>query len=94
MRGLFPRTTPVWPLLLSVLVAASLLGGCASYRAQPSPAAGSGGDPALPTVEPHWWHLRFRLHRAAPAATASYLDGMIAVEVIAPLLARHEREMA
>lgn len=82
-----------WQVILVTLLASWLLAGCASYESQPQPASRTGLDISELGGEARWWHVRFRFERAGPNATNSYLDGLLAVEVIAPLLEAREREM-
>jgi hypothetical protein len=69
------------------------LGACATNTAPSSPdavvtAAGS-DEPELP----RWWYLRFRLARAVDDGVDSYLDALIADQVLAPVIAQHRTEL-
>lgn len=83
-----------WRTWLLTLVACGLFAGCASVDSQAPTAPRSAVDAAGLTDESRWWHVRFRFHRDGLATTNSYLDGLMAVELMAPLLEQREREMA
>jgi hypothetical protein len=80
-------------VLLLVSISGLLLGGCASQKPQAGAESADGAKVGELGDEDRWWHVRFRFHRPGLAWTDSYLDGLVAVEVIAPVLAQREREM-
>jgi len=40
--------------------------------------------------QPRWWYLRFRLQRNAAGEVDSYLDALLADQVLAPVIGQHE----
>jgi len=78
-------------VLFGILLVA--LGACATNPAPSLPdalvtAAGS-DEPELP----RWWYLRFRMARAADDEVDSYLDALIADQVLTPVIAQHRTEL-
>jgi hypothetical protein len=70
-----------------------VLGACTTNPAPSSPdrvviAAGL-EEPELP----RWWYMRFRLARAADEGVDSYLDALIADQILAPVIAQHQAEL-
>ena len=77
-------------LFAIVLVA---LGACATNTAPSLPdavvtAAGS-DEPELR----RWWYMRFRLARAPDDEVDSYLDALIADQIVAPIISQHRTEL-
>lgn len=78
-------------ILFGVLLVA--LGACATNPAPSLPdavvtAAGS-DEPELP----RWWYMRFRLARAPDDEVDSYLDALIADQIVAPVISQHQAEL-
>lgn len=71
-----------------------LLLGCVSPEARRAPGSQQGADSSARIDGLHWWHVRFRFSRLSPDQTNSYLDGLVAVEVMAPVLDQIEAEIA
>ncbi len=77
--------------LLGLLLLA--LAGCATIPEQSSArqvvATGQPGDAELP----RWWYVRFRLRRGDAGEVDSFLDPLIADQVLAPVIARNETDI-
>jgi len=88
--GTEPVLRPMrWGLVLWGLFL--LLGGCAT---QPQPQRAEPQQPvaavrSVDSVAPGWWYLRFRLQRGADGTVDSFLDALIADQVLADVIARH-----
>ena len=77
-------------LLAMVLVA---IGACATNTAPSLPDAVVTAAGSDETELPRWWYLRFRLARAADDEVDSYLDALIADQVLAPVIAQYQTEL-
>ena len=70
-----------------------MLVACTSPESRRSPAAPAGVERSAADDPLQWWHVRFRFSRSAADETDSYLDGLVAVEVVAPVLDEIETDI-
>lgn len=85
------RGDMVWTRLPSVVLLA-VLAGCAGGPAQVGPTDTLAGAPT-PGTQPGWWYVRFRLARPADNGVDSYLDALVADQVVSPALERYRTQI-
>jgi hypothetical protein len=90
------QTVFCFPFASRVLLFAALLGllgACATTLQQPNALAEAKGAQAGDSATARWWYVRFRLRRGADDEVQSYLDTLIADQILAPVIARHEAQI-
>ena len=65
-----------------------LFGGCATTPEQP-PAGNEIKNAQANAEQPRWWYLRFRLRRGEAGETDSFLDALIADQILGPIIERN-----
>ena len=89
-RAITMFKTRFYLLILPCMVAIS---GCTSLPPDRSdaPAPAPAAEPSTRSAEQtYWWYIRFQLHRDADDETQSFIDPLIADQLIAPILLRFE----
>ncbi len=85
-------------LSISRLTCAGLLvaamSGCTTLPSPDGPAATDPVEAPRSDAPPRWWYLRFRLNGTQENEVASYLDALIADQIVAPAIARHQDDIA
>ena len=85
------------PVLLNVLLCAISISGCTSLSSTKIESSGSAPAIEKPTQsadQAYWWHIRFQLRRDAEGETQSFIDALIADQVISPILNRFKKQIS
>lgn len=69
------------------------LAACATFPEPPSTGVVVAGTQANDSGLPRWWYVRFRLRRGDQEEAQSFLDLLIADQVLAPVIARNEADI-
>ena len=78
-------------LLIATL---ALLAACATGIRTPGPVQSNVQAASPGSEQSHWWFVRFRLAREADAEVNSYLDGLIADQLLAQVIAQHREQIS
>lgn len=84
-----PRRLRLPALLCSLL----LLAACSGLQTVEPITAGSGKDRTADSEDPRWRYLRFRLARAEDGSVNSYLDLLLAEQLLAPVVDTHAAQI-